>query len=54
MFYAIVAMLLVLWALGMLTGTTMGGSIYLLPAAAVLMALTGFFISRLDADVTEE
>jgi hypothetical protein len=54
MLYIFVAILLVLWALGMLTGTTMGGFIYLLPAAAVLMVLAGFFISRLDADVMEE
>jgi len=41
MFWNIAAILGVLWLLGLLTGYTMGGAIYLLLAGAVIMLAFG-------------
>jgi len=54
MLFTITVALLALWALGLLTGITLGGFIHLFPAAAIIMVLAGFFASRLNEDVTEE
>jgi uncharacterized protein DUF5670 len=39
MLYTIAVILLILWALGLVTGTTMGGFIHLLLVIAVVMIL---------------
>ena len=46
MLYPIVALLLVLWLAGLLSGYTMGGFIYVLPVIAVLMVLANFLSRR--------
>ena len=46
MLYTIAVILLVLWALGLLTSTTMGGYIHLLLAVAIVMVLANFFSRR--------
>lgn len=49
MFYTIAIILLVLWALGLLTGTALGGFIHLLLAVAVVMMLANLFFRRKQA-----
>jgi general stress protein CsbA len=46
MLYPIVALMLVLWLAGLLSGYTMGGFIYVLPVIAVLMVLANFLSRR--------
>jgi len=46
MLYTIAVILLVLWALGLLTSTTMGGYIHLLLAVAIVMVLANFISRR--------
>ena len=46
MWYTIAVILLVLWALGLLTSTTMGGLIHLLLAVAIVMVLANFITRR--------
>jgi hypothetical protein len=46
MFYIIVAILLVLWALGLVTSTTLGGFIHLLLAGAIVMMLLNLISRR--------
>lgn len=49
MFYTIAIILLVLWALGLLTGTTIGGFIHLLLAVAIVMVLVRLITGRKPA-----
>jgi hypothetical protein len=42
MFLPLALMLAVLWMLGLLSGYTMGGAIYLLLAGAIIMMVFGF------------
>lgn len=49
MFYTIAIILLVLWALGLLTGTAMGGFIHLLLAVAIVMILANLLFRRKQA-----
>jgi hypothetical protein len=49
MFYTIAAILLVLWALGLVTSYTMGGFINLLLAVAIVMVLANFITRRKQA-----
>jgi hypothetical protein len=46
MLYTIAVILLVLWALGLLTGTTMGGLIHALLVIALVMVLANFISGR--------
>ncbi len=46
MLYTIAVILLVLWALGLVTGTTMGGLIHLLLVIAVVMILLRMISGR--------
>jgi hypothetical protein len=46
MFWAIALILLVLWALGMLTSTTMGGLIHLLLVVAIVVILVRLIQGR--------
>ncbi len=46
MLYTIAVVLLVLWALGLLTSTTMGGYIHLLLAVAIIIVLANFISRR--------
>jgi len=46
MLYTIAVMLLILWALGLVTGTTMGGFIHLLLVIAVVMILLRIISGR--------
>ena len=46
MLWTILAVLLVLWLLGMVTSTTMGGLIHLLLVAAVIVVLFRIFSGR--------
>jgi len=46
MLYTIAVILLVLWALGLLTSTTMGGYIHLLLAVAIIIVLANFISRR--------
>ena len=43
MFYVIAAILLIFWALGTLTGYTMGGSIHVLLIVALVMVFVDLF-----------
>jgi len=49
MLYPIAIILLVLWALGLLTGTTIGGFIHLLLAVAIVMMLANLLFRRKQA-----
>ena len=46
MLYTIAVILLVLWALGLVTGTTMGGFIHVLLVIAVIMVLLRIISGR--------
>ena len=46
MFHTIAIILLVLWALALLTGTALGGFIHLLLAVAVVMMLANLLFRR--------
>ncbi len=46
MLYTIALILLVLWALGLVTGTTIGGLIHLLLAVAIVIVLLNLITSR--------
>ena len=50
MLFTIVVILLVLWALGLLTGTTMGGLIHLLLAVAIVLMLANLLFRRRGRD----
>jgi hypothetical protein len=49
MLYTIAAILLVLWMLGLVTSTTMGGFIHLLLAGAIVMMLLNLISRRKQA-----
>ncbi|HEX5398857.1 MAG TPA: lmo0937 family membrane protein [Verrucomicrobiae bacterium] len=49
MIYTIAIILLVLWALGLLTGSTIGGFIHLLLAIAIVMMLANLLFRRKQA-----
>ena len=49
MFYTIAIILLVLWALGLLTGTALGGFIHLLLVIAIVMILANLLFRRKQA-----
>jgi len=49
MFYTIAIILLFLWTLGLLTGTTIGGFIHLLLAVAIVMMLANLLFGRKQA-----
>ena len=49
MLYTIAVILLVLWALGLVTSTTMGGFIHVLLVIALLMVLASFISGRKHA-----
>jgi Family of unknown function (DUF5670) len=49
MIYTIAIILLALWALGLLTGTTMGGFIHLLLAVAIVTILANLLFGRKQA-----
>jgi fatty acid desaturase len=49
MFYTIAIILLVLWALGLLTGATTGGLIHLLLVIAIVMILANLLFRRKQA-----
>ena len=46
MLYTIAVILLVLWALGLVTGTTMGGFVHALLVIAVVMSLVNLISGR--------
>ena len=46
MLYTIAVILLVLWLLGLVTGTTIGGFIHILLVIALVMALVNFISGR--------
>ena len=46
MLWTIFVILLVLWGLGLLTGTTMGGVIHVLLVIAIIVVLTQVFQGR--------
>ena len=46
MLYPIAAVLLVLWLVGLVSGYTMSGFIYVLPVIAVLIVLANFISRR--------
>ena len=46
MLYPIAVVLLVLWLVGLVSGYTMSGFIYVLPVMAVLMVLASFISKR--------
>jgi hypothetical protein len=46
MLYTIAVVILVLWALGLVTGTTMGGFVHLLLVVAIVMVLVNFISGR--------
>jgi len=46
MLYTIAVVLLVLWALGLVTGATIGGFIHVLLVIAVIMILVNFISGR--------
>ena len=49
MLWTIALILLVLWALGLVTGTTMGGLIHVLLVVALVMVLFNFISGRKPA-----
>lgn len=46
MLYTLAVILLILWALGLVTSYTMGGFIHVLLAVALIMVLFSFFSGR--------
>jgi hypothetical protein len=46
MLWTIAVILLILWALGLVTSTTMGGLIHILLVAAIIMVLVRIFQGR--------
>lgn len=46
MLYTIAVVLLVLWLLGLVTSTTMGGFIHVLLVVAIIMVLASFISGR--------
>lgn len=46
MLYTIAVVLLILWLLGLVTGTTMGGLVHILLVIAIVMVLINFNSSR--------
>ena len=46
MLYTIAVILLVLWLLGLVTGTTIGGFIHILLVIAIVMVLVNFISGR--------
>jgi len=46
MIYTIVIILLVLWALGLVTSYTLGGAVHLLLVVAIIVLLVNFFSGR--------
>jgi hypothetical protein len=46
MLYTIAVVLLILWALGLVTSTTMGGFVHLLLVIAIVMVLVNFIGRR--------
>jgi hypothetical protein len=46
MLWTIAVILLVLWALGLVTGTTMGGVVHVLLVVAIVMVLVSFIQGR--------
>jgi hypothetical protein len=46
MLYTIAVILLVLWALGLVTGTQIGGFIHILLAVAIIMVLVNLISGR--------
>ena len=46
MLYTIAAILLILWLLGLVTGTTIGGFIHVLLVIALVMILANFISGR--------
>ena len=46
MIYTIVIILLVLWALGLVTSVTLGGFVHVLLVVALIMLLVNFFSGR--------
>ena len=46
MLYTIAVILLVLWLLGMVTGTSMGGLVHILIVVAVIMVLVNLLTGR--------
>ncbi len=46
MLYTIAAILLILWLLGLVTGTTIGGFIHVLLVIALVMLLANFISGR--------
>ena len=46
MLYTIAVILLVLWLLGLVTGTTIGGFIHILLVVAIVMVLVNFISGR--------
>jgi hypothetical protein len=46
MLYTIAVILLVLWALGLVTGTTIGGFIHVLLVVAIVMVLVNLISGR--------
>jgi hypothetical protein len=49
MLWTIALILLVLWALGLVTGTTMGGLLHLLLVVALVMVVLNFISGRKSA-----
>ena len=49
MLWTIALILLVLWALGLVTGTTMGGLLHVLLVVALVMVLLNFISGRKPA-----
>jgi hypothetical protein len=49
MFYTIAVILLVLWVLGLVTSTTLGGFVHLLLAGAIVMLLLNLISRRRPA-----
>lgn len=46
MLYTIAVVLIVLWLVGLLTSTTLGGLVHLLLVIALIMVLVNFFSGR--------
>lgn len=46
MLYTLAVVLLILWALGLVTSYTMGGFIHVLLAVALVMVLVSYFADR--------
>jgi hypothetical protein len=50
MLWTVAVVLLLLWALGMVSATTMGGFIHVLPVLAILLAFTRVLHARRSAE----